>query len=749
MPNQVNIRRSGIAGPGSDVLTPLKEATEAASATATAAAAQAVEARDATAAIDIYGAVRSIASAIQPNPPVDTVQANGWKGTSPSLPGLPTSLRTLRRGFNEQGLVTDFFDGVFIGTEVRKAFPNQEETADNTLALGQWLRVEDYLTHAQMLSSLTSPKPICNWTMPSRGLVGNTAYAEFNAFHCHGRPGSDGKGRQIACGKVRATDGVNYTPWVTTYQTQVSAICEDAHSLEVYGFNVDTTSLDEGLCWFEGEAYPWVGSDASVLRSEDSSVAREFSRRYFLKDLAKAAAPPFIYVASTGDNSTGVVSTDAAVAKATPCLTVAGALARATAQLGSADGALDGLRIRIVDTVSQGAVSYAFHKQQVAAVVIEKDPDVTRPSAVLEYDVRFNPNFRDSHPDIGSCAIRYHDLSIEMKGNLQMDGNAGHPLIAQFHDVSVDFAGFSFLRSTSHFEVFGMVAINWPTGSFQPFNFTSAGQVRLLRGLVADIKGKSLEAWITLGCSITASGSPATADSSVNGHIWQSNSYWSPAALAIPLLFNGSVSGGDLGSFAVSQNLVEPTDISNRAVMRFSGDSNFGNITHAVVIHNTTPGVGIYGRWNIFYDEHPTVARYHTNICFKGNVGAQLNTKGDIFVGTSGGQPTVAPDRLGQFEFTHGVGCEGNWTMYAANAPSSEHQYYPGPGSQIAAGDPGFTDYRAVGGTPTSPVAGSGGGDYRLLSEAPGRGILSEPLLAFDLEGSDRGTDAQAVGCYA
>ena len=50
--------------------------------------------------------------------------------------------------------------------------------------------------------------------------------------------------------------------------------------------------------------------------------------------------------------------------------------------------------------------------------------------------------------------------------------------------------------------------------------------------------------------------------------------------------------------------------------IRISGDTDEGNVLHAVIHHNTCPGQGLHGRWNIFYDEDPTVARNHRLISF-------------------------------------------------------------------------------------------------------------------------------------
>lgn len=139
--------------------------------------------------------------------------------------------------------------------------------------------------------------------------------------------------------------------------------------------------------------------------------------------------------------------------------------------------------------------------------------------------------------------------------------------------------------------------------------------------------------------------------------------------------------------------------------------------------------------------------RTHRLMSVKGNIFPQLNTKGDVFM-TDG-------TRLGNFVFVHGVGCEGNFTLYSAAATASEAQAYPGIGSKIGTSttvlqDALFTNYQGTTLTPPSTyVAGAGGGTYTLQGGSTARDILSQRLTKFDFAGAARAAGTQDAGAYA
>ena len=669
------------------------------------------------------------------------ILADGWRAQVAQPQDLAfTPLTTNRAGFDASGAATVWGETTRLTKRVREPYPQQDSFTPDRVALEDYIYASDDVLGVANNSAAIAPKPIAAWAMPSREVVGDALPWEIVAFHRDARPDpGSGIGRQVACVRVRATDGTSATPWQTVSQTALSQVTQMGGPVEAYMGTLDIGALSEGLVWLEAEVYPWFGLASSVLRSEDATAAREFGRRFFRKDTARASSPPLVYVSSGGSNTGGVVSADASQAEASPCLTVGGALARARAELGATQGALDGLRIRILDTVDMGAVPYqADYPQDIAAVIVERAPQTARADAVIQWASTLRFYFRNHTAPISEGALTFRDVTIDRQAATTIYGESANKLLVQFQDVVFANNGNAgTLRANSHLAIFGMAM----TGYANTFSLTTQGELRMLRGLEANLANGGPEAWVTLGCRLEAANACFYADPA-KGAIFASNAYRSPTANTGPLVFKGNTAGGDIGPLAVVQNLIEVThESASSASVRLSADDDLGDITHAVIVHNTTTGVGQLGRWNVFYDEHPSVGRDHRLIACKGNITAQLNTKGDIFQGD--------PTRTGNFAFAHGVGCDGNFTMFDANAPDSEHQDYPGPGSVIGGGPAAFVDNRSTSGTAANPVAGEGGGDYRLDPGSNARGIVSGPLIAFDLSGVARGPGPQAAGAYA
>jgi hypothetical protein len=63
--------------------------------------------------------------------------------------------------------------------------------------------------------------------------------------------------------------------------------------------------------------------------------------------------------------------------------------------------------------------------------------------------------------------------------------------------------------------------------------------------------------------------------------------------------------------------------------------------------------------------------------------------------------------------------------------------------------DPGFKAYAGVGGSGGTAVAGTGGGDYRLVPGAPARGKRHVTVMSDDLAGVSRPLSGDTVSAYA
>lgn len=678
-----------------------------------------------------------------PSAPISAVAADGWQATmttSAELSFAPVTVQ--RQGFDATGAAATITDTLYTTKRVRQPYPNHESLTADKVTLGEVIYSTDTIAGVTNNSAETSPKPICAWTMEGRRLVGNGIDWEIVAFHVNGR------GRQfVPCVQVRATDGTTTTARQTVSTTALSTHAEDANPIEVFKGTLDVTALATGLVTLEARVPPFIGGAASVRSTGDTAVAREFSPRYFYRDAARFASPPLAYVASTGNDTTGVWSTNAATAAGTPFLTVAGAMTamdNATRGAPATGGFMDGCRIRIVDTVSIGSVAVT-RPQNVASPVIERAPGTARGSAIVTWRANFRPRL-----GVGTLlggltegAISFFDVTLNRTGAFTLIGESAAPLQCHFRNVALaNSSATEFNNSNSVSYFYGVVN----TGTPITWGRSTGIQKRLIRGVTADLANNSLESWVTIGCNITRPSGLDSEDPS-KGFINYINKWLNPSSTGGVGAFTGAVSGADFGPYVQVQNLVETTHATpSTAGIRFANDGALGNLVHSVNYANTHTGYGSAGRQNQLYDES-TALRFHKLHLDRGNIYSQMNTKGDIFQ-TDG-------TRLRQFAYTHGIGAQGNFSMFRVNGGVSEQKTYAGPGSLInttsdtVRQDPLFVDYKGTGGSGGTPIAGAGGGNYVLQAGSPARGIVAVPLLRFDLAGNARPATNDAAGVYA
>ena len=669
--------------------------------------------------------------------PFTSLAADGWQTTVAAPVDLSFAPFPVGyQGYDANGNAVTHTVTRFLTKRVRNVFPNQATFTADQVAANDYIYQGAVIPGAVNNSTVVSPKPIATWGMVDRLLVGNSIAWEIIPFHRDAR-----LGRQVACVRVRATDGTNTTAWQTVSTTSLSTTCEAPMSVESYSGVLDITSLnDNATITLQGQVMPWFGQSASILDSTTETEFR-FSNRFFFKNTTRVAAPNLIYVASTGNDTTGVVSTNPVTAKATPALTVGGAINRLRLALGSASAnALSGAEVRIVDGVGMGSVpGGGSYFMDGAAIRVTRDPDVTRATANITWatgnSVRFHSTTNPGAVATES-AIIFDDVTITRTADVTFQGEAARRMHVQLRNVNMNFSSVGAatgMMSNSFVSIFGMTVSNFISG----LAFTTAGDQRILRGLTGSFNNASLFGYNVIACSVTAGRIVNT--QSQRGALIYNNNIPDPAGAGTASILITSAASGQSIFAAVVQNLVPMLKTGAQINVRISGDSDNGNIAHLVMHHNTTPGDDTQGRWNLAYDETAATARTHILVSSKGNLGAQLNTKGDVFM-TNGA-------RIGNFAFVHGVGCAGNFTEDIAPTGLSFNQSYGGIGSVIAGGDPLYVDDRAV----IAPsTAGSLGGNYRLQAGSPARDLFSEYLLAFDIEGTLRPTSGTVdAGSYA
>lgn len=696
----------------------------------------------------------SPAPAPAPSSPISAVAANGWQATMVTPGELAlSSVSASRQGFDGTGASVTLAETLLTTKRVRQAYPNQASLTASSVALSDYVYSTDTIAGVTNGSGETSPKPVCNWIMPHRLVVGNTLEAEVAAFH---RNASGGK--QVACVVVTASDGTNSVT-ATVNAAAVSGRTGDRNAVLSYKASLDITSLNAGLITLNARVYPRVGGAASVADSAtDGNAARGFSPRYFLKN---TGAKTLFYVktaANGGNDGTGAGSTNAATASGTPFLTILAAINAAHTALSATSG-VDMAEIRIGDDGGTPFVlgsTAATRTQKVAALTITRDPTVAKANARVSFGAAaFRPRLGGSlTAPLTTGALLFRDLAIVRTGTAAFTGEAAAQLELIFDDCTFDNGSNNpTWLANAHDYHFGTSFTNLSGAS--ALGASTGVEHRILRGINLQpafaAGGTSVEGFCVFGSAIN-NAFFRRGSLSFSGGINAFNTLTNPPTSATMM---GLGQDQDVTGFAFVQNLIEYTSATTNPALAVSADAATGNNSHIILHNNTFAGAFQAGRWNVFYDEGAT-RRTSKLQSVVGNIAVAIFTKSDVFRATEGDTSGTA---TGNWAFSHGVGCRDNFSQFQGADPvgqgSAQAQDYAGIGadfgtSQTTRNNPLFTSYAGttVAAGPTY-TAGGAGGTYTLQVGSPARAMLDDPVLDFGLSGSARAASNDAAGAYA
>jgi hypothetical protein len=646
-----------------------------------------------------------------------------------------------RPGHNSAGQPTSHAESLVLTQRVRLPYPDQASLDASRVALSDYVYATDSIVGAAAnMSAETSPKPVAAWTLPGGRVVGNTLRLELVAFHRNGR-----NREQVACVEFRATDGTSTVTQVVGTST-ILGHPGDRHAVVGYACDLDISALANGTITANARVMPWIGGAASVLDSADKTALWDFSPRAYRKNPILAANPVYVYVApSGGSDSSGAVSTDPVVAAASPCATVHGATLRAA----TVNGEVDGVIVRLMaGTHVYDTTNSTIRTQNGGELIITRDPATTRAAVNLQ----IMPVASVWAPRLGPAGgwLTFRDITVtRMQGqNIRSSGAGGPRLRLWFDACDYNNGGFSAsFFATGNDDVCaywtGTTIIN---GAASFFNATTTGGHYLWRGV--DVSASSIsgfEGRLVLGSRIAGLGSNGFTRATTRP---ASGSIIAFNRLTAPVLAD-SPAEANLNGYAFVQNIVECTSTVSAPMFRLSSDSSSTNSSHVIIQHNTFTGFSEVGRANLFYDDGPT-ARTNRLMSLVGNIWSQINTKGDVFRGANE-SGADASNRTGNWAFLYGVGCRAEFSQFRAAGGSSFEQAFPGlaanmGNSQTVRNDPLFLDYE---GTGAGPLAGAGGGDYRLQAGSPALGRVNVPVLRFDLAGQPRAASGDASGALA
>lgn len=624
-------------------------------------------------------------------------------------------------------------------------------TADE-VALDDYVLATDQIAGAENQSVMLSPMPIAAWIMPHRRPVastigGDVCPVEVIAFHRDARAG-----RQVAAVAFILSDGVQSLR-VTVDTPTISGRAGDRNPVPCYRLPAtDISAFANGCLTVNAEVFPHVGDARSIRRSSESSEARGFSPRYFLKDSVATLTPPIAYVRVAGSDASGVVSRDPALASAAPFATILAALNAIHSQFGATSG-IDGAKIRIGAGQFVFAPPAATRNQRLAWLTITREPAVARADAIVTFgsgNLRLRFGGTLIAPVTTGC-VRFHDCTVQRTANGAFQGETTSALEVVWDDVTFDNGGINAIwLFRAHDHVFGMRLLNPAPAATGAGN--TSGEHRIWRGVMSESAPApvNLEGFCVIGSVLRRTGSFDTTGRVFSGAIVAFNRLLGIESSARPIDWIGT----DIDGAAIVQNVFEYVSTTSAPSVGITSDSATVNVRHIIDHHNSYAGFDTLGRHNVFYDEG-AVPRVSTMISVRNSILVSLNMKGDVFRGGVE-QGADAATRLGNWGPRHGAGIGDLWVQFAAADGSvagpgaSFAPDYAGLGtlqgtSRAVALDPQFVAPACV---TAGPVAGAGGGDYRLAPGSPCRGRARSALLSHDLAGQPRPPANDSPGAY-
>ncbi len=661
-----------------------------------------------------------------------SIAADGWQMTAASA--LPTGpvldsavFDVVRAGFNSTGGATTYTDQMYVTKRIREPYPNQASLTADKAACSDFIYEDDAVIGMTNNSTLVSPKPIAKWVMLDRDVVGNSITPEIVAFHRDG----------VAYVEFRATDGTD-TVYAGTSTSEVLGASYDQFAVVGYKATLDITSLAAGRITVHAKVWPRIGVTASVLDSADKSERREFSARYYRKDTTLAASPYYVYVNnSTGNDTTGAVSTTAATAEASPVLTIAGALQRINAVVGAVDGCI----IRFMAGTHTLTSPAATRTQNIAAVTVTRDPNAARSAVILQWGTAsFNPRLSGSlNATTNTGCIRWQDVTMDRTGTSNMPGDSGKRIEIQVKECVWD--------NNSHgASMFNLSDVWWhgtehiaqDSTASQP---TANGAHMIWRGCSGNLNNATIDAYCVVGCSFQSPGRVNNGDiRTFEGNVRAFNRFNVTGTAGTYFTINFSTNNLTEGA-AFVQNLIEVTSATGQTMVAMSADSANCDTKHMIVAHNTVTGFTAAGRSNLFYNDTVADPRTHTLHRVVGNIHVQLNTKHDVFMSDG--------TRVNGWSYLYAVGCEGEFSQFE-DAGTFEQEYAGKNAdigtSSVTRNDPLFTNYQ---GTIDGVTGGAGGGTYTLTGGSPAAGIVPRRFISHDIAGTARPATNDAAGAYA
>jgi hypothetical protein len=682
---------------------------------------------------------------VVPPSSVTAVAADGWRATYPSPPafdpvGAPVTLAVTRPGFDASGAAVSVVDQVVVNGRLRQAYPNQASLTADTVVMNDFIYAGDTLpTGVTNNSTRAYPAPIACWLEHDHfAITGATFAVNLVVAHKFAR-----NGRPVAAVRIIASDGTTTREQLVSSLTWQSWV---ATGLGVDSYRASFTAADfaaGAAITIDAIIYPWAGPSyrLSVNGNPAPNLKNTVIRGY-------RVTPVYAYVAATGDNTTGVASTDPATAAASPCQTINGAAVKIRA-------ANNALFAR--DEIGGGVIRFPVGTWAVGNTTASSSAGLPVTTACLVYE---------SITPADKATTILTDNSVTQSGaNI-----APRAVVRNLTLRRISATGQLFRSSETLTTALVLQNCDLDRNGqvSEPLWINRFGRLWLIdsRDLstataVAQASGASVKNAVAIGsalggnCTISYVACRLPAVSVTD----RANA---TLGFAQGMLVNSVVSGGDSGAFQVSfggtflatpglgyaviGNVIE-TYGSGAGAMSAWADGNTSEVHDFLFLSNTLPGANDQTRFNRLYSD-VAGATAPKNMTMRFNVVGRSASKNDVFA--------AAGAAIGNWPVCMGVAHAHNTLVEGTTPPNSNigagswryELLYPGIQIGNGAGGvlaPQWTLDASVTGT------GAGGGDYRPLGTSPlARVPAGRTIRARDMLGQAIPADGSAfVGALA
>lgn len=258
---------------------------------------------------------------------ISAIAADGWGATYPTPPaefdpvGDAKTVSILRAGFDATGAPATAAETLRVMKRIRLPYPDQATLTADAAALSDFVYATDSVVGVTNNSTREAPAPIAVWCIPDWQVADGTVVVKLAVAHAHAR-----NGRPVAAVVFEATDGVTTVSQTVTTMT-TATYAASGLSAPLFTADLDVSTLAAGEITLNAKIRPWVGSEFDIATDADAYPSPNLSVRKAINNTGNAYGTIYAYVDAAGNDGTGVASTTAATALASPFLTFAAAMA--------------------------------------------------------------------------------------------------------------------------------------------------------------------------------------------------------------------------------------------------------------------------------------------------------------------------------------------------------------------------------------------------------------------------------------